>query len=77
MNTQTITEDRFETADMPGADSLPGLLSILIAIPAQFRAARSIERQAKQLYAMDDSALAELGLTREAIPEQLLKVYSK
>jgi uncharacterized protein YjiS (DUF1127 family) len=77
MITRTVTEDQFEieTSAATGSSSLAW--AVVAAIPAQFRHARHIERQAKQLYAMSDNELDELGLTRETIPAQLLKAFGE
>ena len=77
MITRTVTEDQFEieTTAPTGSSSL--LWAVLAAIPAQFRHARHIERRAKQLYAMSDNELGELGLSRETIPGQLLKAFGE
>lgn len=77
MNTRTVSEGQFEFEDIPATGRLQRVMPMLAAIPALFWSARRIARQAKQLYAMSDSALGELGLTREEIPAQLLKSYSE
>lgn len=77
MNTRTINEGQFEFEDLPEANSSPRLWTYLAAIPAQFRNARRIERQARQLYAMSDARLEEIGLNREEIPARLMISYSE
>lgn len=77
MITRTVTEEQFELEKSPAAGLSWRLWPVLAAIPVQFRNARRIERRAKQLYAMSDSELTGLGLTRESIAGQLLKAYGE
>ena len=77
MNTRTVTEDQFELENLPAVKSGWQLWSVLAEIPAQFRNARLIERQARHFYAMRDDELGELGLTRATIAERLLTTYDK
>ena len=77
MSTRTMNEDRFELEDLPAMNSTPRILSVLAAIPARFRTARNIARQARLLYAMSDEDLRGMGLDREEIPARLLNLYSE
>ena len=43
------------------------------AITDSFHAAQMTARKAERYYAMSDAALARIGLTRDRIPEELLK----
>jgi len=70
-----MNEGQFELEDLPAVKSSPRILTVLAAIPAQFRQAKDIERQARQLFAMSDTGLEEIGLSREEIPARLLATY--
>ena len=76
MNTRTMNEGQFELEDLPAMNPSLRILSLLAAIPAQYRNARIIEREARQLYAMSDADLEGMGLDREGIPARLLNTYS-
>ncbi|HKJ50176.1 MAG TPA: hypothetical protein VKB27_01680 [Gammaproteobacteria bacterium] len=77
MTTRTMNDSQFELEDLPAEKSSPRILSVLAAIPAQFRQAKHIERQARQLYAMSDTGLEEIGLSRDEISARLLASYSR
>jgi len=77
MNSQTIKVDQFDIESRPAKNQPSQILNILAAIPAQFRIARDIERQARQLYAMNDSALGDIGLDRDSIAAQLVESYKR
>ena len=77
MNTRTMNEGQFELEDLSAMNPSPRILSVLAAIPAQYRYARIIEREARQLYAMSDVDLEGMSLDREGIAARLLNSYSE
>ncbi len=77
MNTRTMNTGQIEFEDVSAENHAPKFIAIMAAIPALFRNARRVEREAKRLYAMNDAALGEIGMDREQIPSRLLETYAK
>lgn len=65
----------------PGGFALSGLLNPIVRsivnIVTTFQIANTITNRADIYYAMDDAQLARIGLTRDSIPAELVRLFSE
>ena len=76
MNAQTIHADQLEFQDTTTDQSTTAGLSLLAGFIACYQDAQRIEREAREVYAMNVANLHDMGISSHAdIPAHLAKMY--